>query len=108
MGGGGKRMPTSSVALHPTGDKLFGFIQSVQADSSGSITSDELQNKYGVGECYFAAGTHNFEVAFGDIVEFDVGLNANGDPEASAVRPLADPDQQQQPAKRPRFNPRLR
>merc|ERR1712039_336228 len=97
-GGGGKGVPNGSAALHPTGDRLFGVIQSLQADSSGSITSDELQHKYGIGECYFAAGTQNFAVAFGDIVEFDVGLNASGKPEAIAVRSLGD-----QAAKRPRL-----
>merc|ERR1719182_300225 len=80
-GGGGGGAPT------PTGETFVGVVKSFnQGSNYGFIACSDLAALYGGVDAFFS-GKYISGVSVGEAVEFDVGLNSKGQPQAIAVRP---------------------
>lgn len=79
-GGGGGVAPTS------TGESFIGTIKSFnEANNYGFIACDEVAAQYGGVDVFFHGKQLN-GCSVGEMVEFDVGLNQKGQPQAIGIR----------------------
>jgi len=91
---GGPAVPAGTpIPPTPTGEVFLGVIKQLDPQNLyGFIASEQVQEKYQGGDVFFTRRPGEIEsAAVGDIVEFDVGLNLKGQPEALSVRIYADP-----------------
>jgi len=83
--GGGKSKGEGGPPPAATGESFIGLVKSFNEKTNyGFIACDEVTAKYG-GDC-FANGRHLQGLSVGDIIEFDVGVNKQGQPQAVAIR----------------------
>lgn len=87
-GGGGGKGGKGGSQPQPTGEQYQGTVKSV-SEKFGFIQSPELQAAYGC-DC-FCLGNQLVQYGVGDVVQFTVGLNREGKPQALEITPLSTP-----------------